>query len=485
MYEKKYGNGTLNIIISVTFDEIHFADNEMHSNWYDGRYCLYSLRINAKNINAIRADAFIATAFQKLFYLKLITDQRPVQIHVDAFRGMGALVHLKFDAKGVQSIPAGIFDPMANSIGKLYLVEWPNNANMNEMGAHVVYRALSVLDIRHVQSPQTKFRRLTAANFTAFRRLKELYLLNCGIEAISEHAFDVVGRTLVYVHLAKNRIKFINLAMIRQIFESKRDVRFRLSGQVVLACTCALIELEIMCFPFRDTTLMDIECALFEKPIDAITCGLHRDVDLHKLCIDGNKNMIMRTVDIRLVVHEAGKISIRTNFGSEIRLIIASIDSTSNQCTQRASKTNYHCLKTDPYVDLLELIQRSELISITAIPILYRFGARPMHLITVRHPSVDESLLCDIWAWITFISITLASFGTGSLIAIVWTATQSRRRDEAEAKADAHDHEHYHYYHDIQTHRDGDDDSLESGFGFDEQVYYEQFERDALPNDYI
>lgn len=115
----------------------------------------------------------------------------------------------------------GLFHTAAISIQRIYFEIWPNNVNLNEMFTNEVYYLLHELVIASVRMPKTKFQHLAGDNFTFTRRLHRLLLINCGIETIDVHTFDVIGRTLYYINLMDNRIKYINFDMFRYVYETK------------------------------------------------------------------------------------------------------------------------------------------------------------------------------------------------------------------------------------------------------------------------
>lgn len=454
------------------------------------------LSIHAKQLKCIHANAFNGSALRDLLYLSIIIERDSVDISADAFQGMSKLKFMQIKMKGVGNFPTGLFDPIASSISKMHLFIWPDSINLNEMFSNEVYRMLKVMDIRHVQLPQRKFLVLAATNFTAFRRVHRLILSDCGIETIQEHAFDAIARTLEFIYLGNNWIKRVTVAMFRSIFESKRVVKFAIhSHKVELICACDVIEVDIMWYPYREQR--SVICLQCKRParFDETVCGIHRDVYLPKFCIDLDVEPIMRIVNIRMA-HVNGIISIQTNFTSTLRVIVVNLNGTNGRnCRERASKRNMRCMKTGGSMKKLDLhslnglLIDGELISITVIPIIHQFGARPGNMITVRQPFMPEKCLYDHCIWTKIIPMILCVIlgiccGITCVLLINKRCTAPNVSDANGTITNEHEH-----YYDVQNNCEQYElsvcvHSLNDVYGAE---YYEHFERtpDALPNEYF
>lgn len=393
-------HGESKYVITAYFVDVRFIDDEMVSNWYNGKHPLRVMFLHAQQLDRIHPNAFTAAALCSLWHLWVYIDRGALYIHDDAFRGLFQIEAVQFFVKKVESLPRGMLDPTASSIWAIHFASWPNEINLSEMFANGrPYQWLNTLDIRNVQLPQTKFRRLSAANFTSFRRLAKLTLFNCGIEVIDEDTFDAVGQTLDFVHLGNNWIKMINLEMFRQLFETKKSTKLGVhSNKVNLLCTCALIEIDIMACPFDEPLpKMCIKCKLVDN-FDGAACGVQRNVNFTKICVPWLFESIVTIIDVRMAGHRNGTIALETKFASKIRMLLINLDGMDGgKCAERVTTANYLCLKINRYNDHLDLrqfdkLRGAEFISITAIPILSDFGARPMHLMTVRQRSMDEGL---------------------------------------------------------------------------------------------
>lgn len=105
----------------------------------------------------------------------------------------------------------------------------------------------------------------------------------------------------------------------------------------------------------------------------------------------------MRIINVRvLIINDI--LLLHTNYTSKMRMLIVNFDAAGKgKCIERASKSVIVCLnlinRTIDVLELneIELIRHAAVISITAIPILYRSGARPTHLITLRRTFITEN----------------------------------------------------------------------------------------------
>lgn len=349
-----------------------------------------------RRLNAIHINAFNCHAFNSLDQLEIYVKLGSVRIYDGAFNGLTQLFSIIFEAGGIESLPTGLFDGLANEISHIEFGIWPNNVNLNDMFATEVYRHLKELFIAEIEAPHTKFRRLAAINFTSFRRIEELKLIHCGIEVIDADAFDSIARWLRLVNLDSNSIKYVNLRMFRRIVESKWHAEISFDENDFWSCTCQSLAFDIMMCPTSPDWCYD--CDVMESNISIDTCGIRFIANGTKLCID--RQLSVKYISIRLLyINDA--IMIQSPFADGLRLIIVDSNAMSaRQCSERVSRSKPKCLLINRYVGILPLkaiegIDDAKLISVTAIPILYAFGVRPMHSFTVlRQPLTNE----DDWA---------------------------------------------------------------------------------------
>lgn len=393
----------------------------MDSNWYNGYYSLNWLEISTDRLHSIHANAFAGQAFHYLTVLDLYIANGDVNIHSNAFEGLRHLVSIFFDAQTLHRLPIGLFDPLATKMWILSFDIWPNSINLNEMFAREAFRMMKSLDISNVELPQTYFRVLSAANFTAFRRLQELHLLNCGIEVIHERTFDKIAHTLVNVYLKSNWIKTINLAMFRHIFEKKHLAWLKIgNNRERWLCTCDLLEVTALVCPLMTKpTKMCVNCTLTDKFLRG-DCGIRHNLESTSFCVEFKQKIYIRIIRVQITYATIHSIAIKTNFSSGIRLILANFDTMQHKkCAHRAADAHYKCLQITKATDRMALdavheIRDAELISITVIPILYRFGAKPVHSMTVRRARHDATPI-DAWqllgaAWMACILSSIVGF---------------------------------------------------------------------------
>lgn len=399
--------------VTAFLDGIEFADDEMADGWYNGSHPLAELTIITDRLYAIHNDAFSGRAFSLLAILKMIVGHGSLGIEQHAFRGLKFLTQLLLKAMHLD-FPIGTFVAFCVPIWIIQCDDWPSDVNLNDMFASELYRQLKALEVKNVRMPQTKFRLLHATNFTTFRRLQSLYLINCGIETINERTFDTIGRTLTVIILKSNRIKVITLDTFRRIFESKFLPNLRIDDNLEqFVCTCELIEMDIMQCPFRlDATRMCVKCVPAETGFVGSACGIYRDVNLKAFHVPVEIKHFLRTIVMRLSVQNTS-ILLRTNFTSHSRMLLVDLDAMRGMdCNGRSAGSHFKCLKLDKFVDRLDFgdideIRQTRFLSITAIPILHRFGARPMHTMTVRQPIGDGAAWRPNDLWIGAASIVI------------------------------------------------------------------------------
>lgn len=398
----------------VNSTEMDFVDDEMASDWYLGRSEIAILVIETEKLASIRANAFASPAFRNLKQVTISSWGSSVELSAAALGGVDTLQAFFIGAERISGNFLGLFDSVDFNMKFLRFFAWPNDISLNEMFANGNYRSLKALTISNIPEPQTKFHLLAASNFTSFGRLKELTLTSCGIRVIEERAFATNARTLKNVDLRDNAIKFIDSKMFRRIFETKIDAILWIYSKT-LACTCSLVELSIILCPFQEhSATMCFKCESIDY-FDVTACGIKYAVDVSQICINWKPEGYVLIVDIRMG-YDDDNVFFNTSSVSDIRMILVDLDGMRGQkCTKRASNATTKCMKihgTTGQVALNEIdeIRAAEIVLITAIPILYAFGARPMHSMTARRLIArDENDTPDYLLWIAVISMILGS----------------------------------------------------------------------------
>lgn len=299
----------------------------------------------------------------------------------------------------------------------------------------------------NVQWPYMKFRHLAAANFTFTRRLRVLWLVNCGIETIDVNTFYAIGHTLRAINLNQNKIRSLSFDMLSMLYESTSDlVTFGIKGNnYQLACTCQLMVLNILMCPFcKKTTASCIECYPL-KPLQGFTaasCGIHRDIVLAKFCIKWMEPLFVRIIRICIAYEYDSEISIRTNFTEKVRMIFINLDAyRTSKCSTKTMQLKYKCLNINKTIDHLNLhdlaeMRNASIISITAVPILFKLGARPIHSVTIRRAVDNESWLLSwqmLFAMVSIISVVIAWFDIAICIIYIRQSRTANTTDERPA----------------------------------------------------
>lgn len=385
--------------IHLRLEAIDFPDGNIKSNWFESLFRLMALRIIGSHIDAIERNAFNSESFQYLciLYIENIVDCVRFHIMEGAFNGLKSLRFLTFNNVCIVNYYASMFRPLCVTLTEINLDGWHANLNINELFHIDQYKWLRSLQVKNVREP--KFRLLHRDNFTSIRNLNSLILMECGIEVIDEHAFDVIARKLDYISLYGNPIKIIGIEMFRLIFESKNWFKipeYGLGVEDVRLCTCHLVEMHVMQHPFLEVGDDETIVCQSGMDFDSIACGIHRNVDPSKLCLIAPTVAAMRLINVRMT-YRKGIISMQTNFTSKFRMVFVNLDQPNSKCIERTSKANYRCVKMDVCIENIDLhamaeLRNAEIMSIAAIPFLLNFGTHAMHLMTVR-----QSKMMALW----------------------------------------------------------------------------------------
>lgn len=461
--------------VILQLNHVHFSDDdEMINNWYRGKHHLAELRMLIPQLKAIHTHAFNGTAFEILALIEMKIQNGAVHLHRNAFKDAEYLTHFRLVSHGV-TMTAGLFDRQAVMMTMIAIDPWPNNINLNQMFAGDVYRNLAKLDVRNVEAPQTLFRLLAAANFTQFRRLKYLSLLECGIELIAPHAFDTIAHELVLLDLQRNPIKHINIDMFRRMFESKIPATLDVGIKYTLICTCEIVETMVLVCPILPIKYKDCIKCKKNAHLNVERCPVRRNIVLSKFRIGRSIKMMMSIIRIRMAVSE-NAISFETEFSSKVRVILVNWRADrSRRCIDRTSKTSYKCVYFRKRIDRLDLIaidemRHAEFILVTAIPILWRFGARPMHSMTVRCTTTIDISMCALIMFYACVAGFVFGF-VGKLCSVLVQRTIATTEDKDESPYE------YDSFEQIEM-------NVIEVIDYDDYGYFEQ-RSNAVLNDYI
>lgn len=406
----------------------------MHGGWYGGVRPFGRLAIRTMLLATIHADAFNCEALHDLSHLRLEILYGLVRILDNAFNGLEKMQELVVMAEHfITYLPVGLFDCMATTIARIAYRSWSNNVNLNEMFANRMFDELRKLSIAHVDMPQSRIRVLAANNFTMFRYLVHLDLIDCGIEVIDDDAFDVVGRTLVSLDLSYNYIKILDVRMFRTFIETGSHF-FHDFDNNALVCTCRLFALDVLICPQRGLYTRCIECE--PKHFDVTACGIHRVVNFRKMCAPWKVPRI-RLINVRMG-YEANAVTLETNYTSRFRVFVLYADAAPRpkNCTERAKMVNFKCSNIDKFVKHLDL-NATRPIAHVAVSIGAGVVYLPQHFMTVNRHTVAVDEVNDDRIWIAVITVVFgAAIGFASAI-----CAMHLRRQYMVGNADASDND--------------------------------------------
>lgn len=371
--------------ISVDVNFQRFSDDQMTGHWYQGNQSLNSFKIHVDSIDAIEANAFDGPAFHRMTYLWISIGNGAVKVHSNAFHGMRVDGTIDLVMPTVAHYPEGLFQPIADTVSSIRTNGWPSSHSLNAMFNGSMYDAMHDLRIKNVQSPQTYFRHLAASNFTFVRQLKYLFLVNCGIEVIDERTFDELAHTLEWIKLNRNRIKYINVAMFRAVIESKWHAVVEIKMDSALKCNCQALEVGLIQYsPFDAVARSSLVACMPDVGATNATCARWQRIRPIDFCLKFSSKTTLRSVHLRMrLTHRY--VTIQTNFTSKFRMLFLNLDAKhAKKCIDRSLKTYLKCWTVNRTIDRMELDTKAQFVALIAIPILYRFGVCPFHLIVVR-----------------------------------------------------------------------------------------------------
>lgn len=390
------------------------------------------LHIERCKLLAIGANAFDYKAFHTLKQLTFSENIGAMHILQDAFVGVGRPFSIFYIDTIVANFAAGFFEELIDTISDIEYHGWPGHIGLSDMFIGGQYRVLHMLHIENVPEPSLKFRLLAASNFSTIKHLRILRLVRCGIETIDEHAFDVIGRSLLWLYLYQNRIKFINVEMFRTIFETKSKPNVQLIDNP-LWCTCDLIEFDLMRIPAIFLPESREECIVHDgSAIDS--CGTYQRMNPGKLCTSFPSERMVRFVGFRLrrnndVVHLQKKATTRT------RLLVLRYDAAceKRKCEMKELGTNAKCWITSKTTESFELHEfagwpDAEFVMIAALPVVTSRRIWPLHLVTLRQTVASTNHWLEFEVAVLFGVLIVLSM-IGGFVATVGYHCCKQRRD--------------------------------------------------------
>lgn len=370
------------------------------------------MTINIAKLNAIHAGAFDEPAFRRLTKLILNVDDGPLVVHSGAFRNLRTIRVIYVAAENVQYLADDIMRSASETIVEFLWHDWPNLMNLNQLTANTAFPRLIHLQICNVHEPQTTFHVLAPSNFTSMCCLRTLWLVDCGIEFIEQKTFDGLGRSLTMVNLRENRIQFVTARMFRSLFDAHRYPIVRLGAQhAEIICTCRFLEFAIMQCPNTKTPGKMCNPCQQSDFLTNNTCGIFRhSSDMTKYC-RGVERHSVRYVAIRMA-YIGNSVWINTNFSNQLRVVM--VDAAAMRalkCTERKTEKNYVCYNLKRRKQIKKIL-KAEIQIVVAIPFTFFFGARAMHLITVRQEPEDANGWCiGYWVGLSIFVGFVVGFG--------------------------------------------------------------------------
>lgn len=225
-------------------------------NWYAGQKSITHLLIESESLKIIKPYAFSSEAFLKLVRLTFLMDSC-IKYTPAMWAGLYNLRTLIVGDSHIFVTEAADYLLMLKRNLHTFVSNFgytEKDVNFNCLfGTGGLYN-LHYVNIRFIR-PQHDYRKILAAdNFTAFRVIEGLQIVDCGIETILENAFQYIGETLIKLNLSRNKITAIFPTIFNVFFDTDRrhlkptfDDRFlvkilNLTGNP-LKCNCDLYEI--------------------------------------------------------------------------------------------------------------------------------------------------------------------------------------------------------------------------------------------------
>lgn len=364
--------------------------------WYTGIHYIHHLKFFNCSFNNVLLNAFNATAFNHLRSITFTAHQALLAFQNGCFRGLNKLEVLFFRFTTIAYIHGTFLEDICKNIKTIRLTQLINNIGIADIFGGARYPKQLTVVIEDVES--SKFETLASANFTKFTTIQYLDIINSGVKFILAGSFDPISASLEGINLSRNKIKHLQPALYRFLFEK---MCFTYKNFVVLnfhenklKCSCDFIFLKSVkrAMVHSENDKNDFICTSENKIQDDDCTGFQR-TNISKLCpMIYKKSTIILYIQFRIKFDETiDSLLLHGKTNHSLRIVLVTLKQRQFCPLDRSDSANIKCFKVSannvviPY----SMMPQSTFIKVS---IIYYIHGWPLSTITIRLPKLNNIL---------------------------------------------------------------------------------------------
>lgn len=214
---------------ALRFIEVDFRSSELAPNWYNGNQNIYLLKFFECNIKKIKTKAFGSSAFDELMYLGFFNNKDFIEFENNAFYGMPHLESFTLSCMWFGALDPTITMGFENSLHTIEFSGFSQRVSIQDLLKSRQLDQLYTLQIVN----NYDILALAPGNFTALPNIITLDVSDSSIAIIFDGTFDVIAKSLRFLHLCQTNLLRIKPALLytflfsRESFHVSVPIKFR------------------------------------------------------------------------------------------------------------------------------------------------------------------------------------------------------------------------------------------------------------------
>lgn len=248
--------------VHLELTAIIFPNGIVQKHWYTGSVPIKSFHFKITGVTVIGENAFNCPAFYSLGLLALEL-RTFTEFKSGIFNGLDNLQSLAiFQGEYLTTLGVQLLKPLHRKLR--FFNDSSLNSTLKDLFGGSKMSRLTNITLRNAEN--VPYRRiLSGTDFTGLPVVSSLVMHQIGIEAILDDTFSVIGETLSELDLSLNFIKYLNIDMFYNYFNTHRRIAKSLYiGGNAFECDCnfyLLKNVSIINFGYADHWTMDIQCS--------------------------------------------------------------------------------------------------------------------------------------------------------------------------------------------------------------------------------
>lgn len=203
--------------MKLDLEDLAFPNRTVSRNWYRAQTPIHSLKLSYCDFTSIEPGAFETYAFSSLIDISF-SNIPSFEYKSGLFNGLRRISEMYFNEVDIRQVNSGFLQPVQHTVNIIHISNTRMELDMNSLfGVHKFFN----LERIHIDN-QPDIYTLARSNFTGLRLIKNLMIVNSGLEVIMENAFDFIGFTLRSLRLSGNQLTTLPIGIFNVILEKNK-----------------------------------------------------------------------------------------------------------------------------------------------------------------------------------------------------------------------------------------------------------------------